>query len=172
MKSKVRKKLLEDRNAIPLVKKKEASSQACSFFLTYTESFNTVVSFAAMDQEINLDSLNKLLAQQKKLILPRISHDHLKLYKVEQLKTLVGHTLRQPDPNLCEEVFLKDVDLILVPGVGFDHDLNRIGYGKGFYDKLLEHFSGHSVGVCFKKQVVEKLPTDSFDQKVGELFAF
>jgi len=53
-----------------------------------------------------------------------------------------------------------------VPGVLFDKVGYRIGYGKGYYDRLLTKLGGIKVGVCYQFQVVEELPRDSWDKPV------
>ena len=60
----------------------------------------------------------------------------------------------------------EDMDnaLIIVPMVGFDKEVNRIGYGKGFYDRFLAAHKGlTSIGLAYRCQEYEKLPTDEFD---------
>lgn len=55
------------------------------------------------------------------------------------------------------------VDLILVPGVAFDINLNRLGRGKGYYDRLLTQVKAHKLGVCYDFQLVDQVPTEPFD---------
>lgn len=64
---------------------------------------------------------------------------------------------------------LEKLDLIVVPGVVFDKKGHRLGYGKGFYDILLENFSNFSVGLAYDFQVIELLPIDVWDQRVKRL---
>jgi 5-formyltetrahydrofolate cyclo-ligase len=56
------------------------------------------------------------------------------------------------------------IDLIIVPGLAFDRNKNRMGYGKGFYDKLLPHIQAKKAGICFEFQLFEQIPVDHFDQ--------
>ncbi len=70
------------------------------------------------------------------------------------------------EPDVISKVKLDDIDLILVPGIAFSKSGDRIGFGKGYYDKLLENFSGKKVGVCYDFQVVENLPTSKHDIKM------
>lgn len=62
-----------------------------------------------------------------------------------------------------------DVDLVIVPGVAFDIQGNRLGRGKGFYDKLLQHFQGHVIGLAFEQQIVKEIPTENHDIKIQKL---
>lgn len=72
----------------------------------------------------------------------------------------------------CPLVEPQNIDLILVPGLGFDRDLNRLGRGAGFYDRMIESLIetlGTAstrpvlVGVCFNCQIVERVPTQAHD---------
>lgn len=57
-------------------------------------------------------------------------------------------------------------EIILVPLVAFDKNLNRIGYGKGFYDKYLSNFKGLKLGLAFELQLAKSIPTEPFDIKL------
>lgn len=75
------------------------------------------------------------------------------------------------DMESLEMRFRKDGQIIipqnlLVPGRAFDLNGNRLGRGKGFYDRYLTNFTGRIVGICFEEQIIEAVPTESFDQRV------
>jgi len=57
-------------------------------------------------------------------------------------------------------------NLILIPGLGFSAQGARLGRGKGFFDKYLENYKGMKIGICFKEQVFETIPTERHDQLV------
>ena len=58
------------------------------------------------------------------------------------------------------------IGLILVPGVAFDVDNNRMGRGKAYYDKLLASLDAFKLGVCFDFQLLQSVPTDEHDIKM------
>lgn len=60
-------------------------------------------------------------------------------------------------------------DVLLIPGIGFDRTGNRLGRGKGYYDRYLEHFNGVTIGIAFQQQIVEIIATDDFDRKIDYL---
>ena len=66
----------------------------------------------------------------------------------------------------CAEIPLDQFDLVLVPGMAFDENGNRLGRGRGFYDRLLENITGVKVGVCLDLQLVEKIPAAAHDARV------
>lgn len=61
------------------------------------------------------------------------------------------------------------VDLVIVPGVAFDRKMNRVGYGKGYYDKFLSQIKAPKLAICFEFQLLDSVPTDSHDIKMDYL---
>ena len=62
------------------------------------------------------------------------------------------------------------IDLIVVPGVAFDRKGNRLGRGKGYYDRLLPQIpSAYKAGICFSFQIVEEIPAEPFDICMDEV---
>lgn len=70
------------------------------------------------------------------------------------------------EPDVIYKAKLDDIDLILVPGIAFSKSGDRIGFGKGYYDKLLQNFSGKKVGICYDFQVIESVPASKHDIKM------
>ncbi len=65
---------------------------------------------------------------------------------------------------------LKDIDLAIIPGVAFDRRGNRLGRGKGYYDRLLPFLVGtYKLGICFPYQLLESVPTEDFDIRMNEV---
>jgi 5-formyltetrahydrofolate cyclo-ligase len=70
----------------------------------------------------------------------------------------------EPKSDKIKEIPLEKIELIIVPGVGFDEDGNRIGHGKGYYDNLLRNSQKIlHIGLAFESQIVKKIPTNSYD---------
>jgi 5-formyltetrahydrofolate cyclo-ligase len=131
---------------------------------------NYIAFYFAKPGEVNLKSLiGKAFLEGKKVFLPKT---HL------QKKTLTFHQVFSfselvPGPfNLLEppyqnpEIDIKKLDLIFVPGVAFDIKKGRIGYGGGFYDRVLVKIKTFKIGVAFSFQIFEKLPLEAHDQRV------
>lgn len=70
-------------------------------------------------------------------------------------------------PSNESEVVIPDV--LLVPGLAFTERGNRLGRGKGYYDRYLSSFNNFKIGVCFKEQVLAEIPMDSHDEKLDGL---
>jgi len=73
--------------------------------------------------------------------------------------------VREPAPS-CVKIPLEKFDLVLVPGVAFDWNGNRLGRGKGYYDRLLVKISGIKCGVGYDFQLLGKIPAEPHDAKV------
>jgi 5-formyltetrahydrofolate cyclo-ligase len=74
------------------------------------------------------------------------------------------------EPTGPEFTDLESIDMIIVPGVAFDREGNRMGRGRGFYDRLLSTTPhAFKVGVAFGFQMVEQVPTEPFDIKMNKV---
>lgn len=62
-----------------------------------------------------------------------------------------------------------EIDIVIVPGVAFDMEGNRLGRGKGYYDSLLSNTRVYKIGVCFEFQILEKVATSSHDIKMDKI---
>jgi 5-formyltetrahydrofolate cyclo-ligase len=113
------------------------------------------------------------LAQGKTLVLPRVERGSraLGLYAVQdperQLEAGVWG-IRQPRAGACPEVAASQVEFVLVPGVAFTRTGERLGYGGGFYDRLICGFEPRPalIAAAFELQVMPELPMSETDQRV------
>jgi len=115
--------------------------------------------------------IRRALKQQKKVILPRFNGKDLDLYYIKDLSNDLrcgSFDIMEPIPSECTPASYKDTDIVLVPGVSFDRDLNRLGYGGGFYDKLLEKLPAYllRIALAFDLQIVDNIPVMEHDLKV------
>lgn len=120
--------------------------------------------------EVNtLNLCKKLLEQNVNVYAPKCMNDNdMIFYKIEKLSDLQKgkYGILEPSENL--PIFhLKEKLFCLVPGLGFDLKGNRIGYGKGYYDKFLSENNLLSVGVCYSEQITKSIPTTKHDQKLN-----
>lgn len=97
---------------------------------------------------------------------PRVSGLEMQFYHVENRASFEQSSMGVLEPTLAEAtlVQLKDISVLLVPGLGFDRQGCRLGRGKGYYDRTLQSYTGLKVGVCFSRQIVnEGLPREGHD---------
>ena len=123
--------------------------------------------------------VQQVLADGKKLALPRMNRhtNQLDLYWVDDLENQLAAGLwgiREPVVERCERLeALNEVEFALLPGVAFSRNGARLGYGGGFYDKLLARQGGGNgahkpalAAAAFALQIVEQIPQEATDVKV------
>jgi len=142
--------------------------------LTSYRGARTVLAYVGFGSELQTgDFLRWTLDQGKTLLLPRVNREtkSLDIYEVKDLeRDLESGTwgIREPNPDLCSPADIHAVDFVLVPGVAFDSRGGRLGYGAGFYDKLLANRPSHAwlVAGAFEIQIVEHVPMHEHDVPV------
>jgi len=77
-----------------------------------------------------------------------------------------SYGILEPRVEKRRKTDIKDIDLIIIPGVAFDRSGNRLGHGKGYYDKLLKKTKVTTIGLCFEFQLLEKIPMEVHDESV------
>ncbi len=104
----------------------------------------------------------------KRLVLPVVDGEDLilKEYKPGMLESGYQNILEPTNTTIINP---SEIDFALVPGVAFDLNNNRLGRGKGFYDRLLPALSCPVFGLAYPFQIVEQVPTESFDKKLDGL---
>lgn len=109
--------------------------------------------------EVDLHFLFEKLKARKKFILPRVKNESaLHLFYISRIEDVEKGSFNIMEPKLhLKKAALKDVDAVLVPGVVFSKNGHRIGYGKGFYDRLLKKARIPKIGVAYEFQIVENI---------------
>ena len=108
-------------------------------------------------------------AGMKEVFLPVMKGEELELRRFTERGALHKARFGVWEPTAGERVDSASIDLLVVPAVSFDRRGNRLGHGKGFYDRLLEGFTGTTVGVCFDYQLSDCVPVAPYDRPVDML---
>lgn len=106
-----------------------------------------------------------LQGDKKEVVVPITNFEegtlsHIRLSSFDQLESNKWGVL---EPRKGEEVSPSVLDLVIVPMVGGDEHCNRIGYGKGFYDRFLREVGCPKIGLIFDQNIVSRLPAEKFD---------
>ena len=130
--------------------------------------------YVNMDSEINtIDIIKELLTSDKVVAVPKVIPVSLKERQMKALKINSMLQLNESgafgilEPSVeCEDIS-EDVDLIIIPGLAFDINGNRLGYGGGFYDRFLRKYpNSKRVALCYDFQIFDEIPHEFFDEKV------
>ena len=134
---------------------------------------NTVMFYVDVRAEVRTrHDLPDALASGKKIVVPWCNADgELELFHLESMEELeIGmYKILEPREELrgleSKQVEVTELDVIMVPGVGFDSKGGRTGMGKGYYDKCLQHARPDATltAVCFDCQIFEEIPVQQHD---------
>jgi 5-formyltetrahydrofolate cyclo-ligase len=133
----------------------------------------TIAFFASEPFEVATDSLiSESLNLGKRVVLPRVEQNSswLEFHQIQSLAELQPGCfgINCPAKN-SPKVELPQIDLLIVPALAFDLTGNRLGRGGGYFDRVLKKFQGVSIGLAFDFQLLEKIPIESFDQKLSQV---
>lgn len=134
-------------------------------FLGYKRAKN-ILFYASFDAEVETkEMIRQALKDGKAVCLPVILEEQKSIIpsRVSDLDKELStgpYGIMQPHKDYLKPVALSDIDLVIVPGVAFDKAGNRLGRGKGYYDRFLKTLSAKTptIGLAFDFQVVERLP--------------
>ncbi|MBN2297132.1 MAG: 5-formyltetrahydrofolate cyclo-ligase [Deltaproteobacteria bacterium] len=105
---------------------------------------------------------------KKTVLFPKVCGNMLAFYPAQDKKDLERGCFGILEPSCTDAYNVCEIDLIIVPGIVFDHVGYRLGYGKGYYDRLINNNPGvTTLGVCFDEFYVERLPVDPWDANVN-----
>ena len=165
----IRSKILKIRKKRNNNKLKINSNKLYSFLKHHYNNFKVIGGYYPSNFEIDdLEILNLLEKKNYKISLPIIKKNN----QMDFFKWSINNPLKINKYGIAEPVSSKIFlpDLLFVPLVGYDQDLNRLGYGGGFYDRYIDKAEKKKkiikVGLAFSYQKVKKIPVISHDKKL------
>lgn len=180
-KSEQRQYLKKLRSDIPRDLRKKKSAVICDTLIKSEEYklSDTIMIYISFGSEVETDMIfESILRDKKRLVVPLCNPDSGTMigYSVHSKSCLEtgNYGIYEPKQTLISngEIYLtdkRDIDLIVVPGLGFDKSGYRIGYGMGYYDRYLDGFDGKTVGLCFKECMLEHIFCDEHDKKIDRI---
>lgn len=132
----------------------------------------TIYGYLPYNQEVRtVPMLERALLDGKRVAVPKVYGDEMKFIYLDDLSLVEKGYAGIPEPIADTPIADDPTALVLMPGLAFDREGHRIGYGGGFYDKFLAKEPNHpTVALCYAFQMVEELPTDEFDIPVDCVF--
>jgi len=177
MKEYLRKELMKKRKSLSDVDISRKSSQIEErlFEMNEYKESQRILFYVSYDNEVYTHNMiKKSMSEEKNVVVPVSNKENRtlilsKLDKWENLET-GSYNILEPKKGCIEKISLDRIDLIIVPGVGFDKQGHRIGHGMGYYDKLLKNSRDAShIGLAFELQLVDKIPTEKHDVPVEKI---
>ena len=173
MKAELRTRLHARRNALAAEDRVRFSASITRSLLALSayRRARKVMAYMTFGSEFMTEAfLRDALRQGKTIVLPRIDriHDRLRLHGVCEFDGELAAGpwgIREPRPDVCPVAELSELDFILVPGLGFTARGDRLGYGRGYYDRLLVRRDRRTalVAAAFSAQMVDRIPLGEHD---------
>ncbi len=130
-----------------------------------------VLCYWSMEDEVYTHDFVRKWAGEKHILLPGVRGEELEIKLFcgeEHLCPGEGYAIPEPEGESFADY--DKIDLVIVPGMAFDRSGNRLGRGKGYYDRFLKECKAYKIGICFPFQFREDaIPTDSLDVPMDEV---
>ncbi|MBI5057870.1 MAG: 5-formyltetrahydrofolate cyclo-ligase [Nitrospirae bacterium] len=195
MKKALRERLLKKRNRIGLQEKKvkEAAIRKRLYASADFKKAKSMLFYASFRSEVDtMTCIAHTLKLKKNVVLPRVENkkEMLRLFAINNISEIEPGYMGIPEPVIrtASERKLNDIDIVIVPGAGFDKNGNRLGYGAGYYDKLFSGIRDQGSGVrkeklipnpqppkpvlialAFEEQIASEIPSEKHDVKMDRI---
>lgn len=138
-----------------------------------SDLIHTYVSMAANREVYTFDLIKRCFDAGKTVVVPRMKQGgELTHHQISSTELLSRNKWGVYEPPEEDEVEFPDKTLVVVPMVAADFDRNRLGYGKGYYDRFLSTVNGAKIGLCFNFNLSwTPLPAESFDVKMDKVIS-
>ena len=129
------------------------------------QAAKTIYGYLPYNQEVRtIPMLRQALADGKRVAVPKVYGEQMKFIYLEDLSQVAKGYAGIPEPIADGPVAQDETALVLMPGLAFDPQGHRIGYGGGFYDKFLSAEPNHpTLALCYDFQVLPRLDTEAHD---------
>ena len=171
-KDEIRKKYIEIRKNIKFKKIKSYIIFLKIKNMDLYKKSNVIALYNSTSNEVNTKRLiNYSLKKKKIVLLPVVVGKEIIFYKINKktkyIKSKFG--VFEPITDIKDKLDPNVIDLIIVPGICFDYEGNRIGFGKGYYDRFLQNKNLNTIGICFDEQIIDKVEIEKTDISMDNL---
>lgn len=176
-KKEIRKMILNKRDNIEIEERILKDKKIFDSFVKseYYKSAKVIFSFVSFGSEVNTKNIIvQAIKDHKTVCVPKVisKAEGIKTYRIEGLNELEEGYYHILEPKThCIEIDKRTIDLIIIPGVSFDRNGGRIGYGGGFYDRFLYDIEGAvlKIALAYELQVLQDIPMLQHDIRIDAL---
>ncbi len=166
-KNEIRRKVKSLRVMLSEIEKQTAAEQVFAR-LEKTAAFlmaDRILMYHSLPDELSTHAFLKKWADRKHFYLPRVNGVNLEILPYDQSRLELG-SFHIEEPTGDDVVDPSEIELMVIPAVAYDRRGNRLGRGKGFYDRLLKTTKAAKVGIGYEFQLVDEVPVEPHDQPV------
>lgn len=171
-KEQVRRKLFLERKKLDktFILEKSKEIQIKIFSLPEYIEADTIMFYISYDNEVYTHSMIKdCLKQGKIIVVPKVDNKDIIPSILTSWSELGIGSYNILEPKQIKPIEKEDIDIIIVPGIGFDIHGYRIGHGKGYYDRFLKTLNILKIGLAFEFQILQDIPHDEYDIKMDKI---
>lgn len=128
-----------------------------------------ILMYYSLDDEVSTHRFIEKWKNIKNIILPVVIGENMILKQYKGNLSIGPYNILEPEGKEWKNI--KDIELAIVPGMAFDIKGNRLGRGKGYYDKTLCNLNCYKIGICFPFQLFENIPFEKHDIKMDEIIS-
>lgn len=132
----------------------------------YKESKLILIYVSLNDEVDTLKLIEHSLKIGKEVAVPKCEGDNIVFYNINKLSDLEEGSFRILEPRTNELISSFSDSICIIPGIAFDKENNRIGYGRGFYDRFLEKYDSTKIGLAYSECICGKIDADTNDIKM------
>lgn len=132
-------------------------------------SSKTLLIYISINSEVDTIKIINYFLYAKNIAVPKIIDNNMYFCYITNLNDLTSGKYNIPEPT--NENIVTDFDnaICIVPGICYDKENYRVGYGKGYYDRFLSKNKIKTIGLCYKECMIEKIDNDKYDYKIDEV---
>lgn len=134
-------------------------------FDKYVSAKTVMLYVSAFNEPSTIEIIENAISCKKRVVLPvsDTATETIILSYLDSLDDLEKGAYGISEPRTVKPADIADIDFILVPGLAFDKNGNRMGFGKGYYDKLLCKTNAEKTALCYEFQLFDEIPADEYD---------
>lgn len=169
-KTKIRRRIRNKKNILSDMDKSQSATAVFEKIEKLQEFIDakSVLMYWSLPDELPTHSFIVKWSNKKQMLLPMVKGDKMLIKPFTTTEELQKSDLGIWEPETQKE-YLKHIDLVIVPGVAFDKSKNRLGRGKGYYDRYFNGKKIVRIGICYDFQLLEIIPTEPFDVKMDKV---
>ncbi len=166
-KAKIRRRIRNKKNVLSDMEKSQSSVSVFEKIEALPEFINakSVLLYWSLPDELPTHNFIVKWSTKKQMLLPMVKGDKMLIKPFTTADELRKSDMGIWEPEAQKE-YQRQIDLVIAPGIAFDKNKNRLGRGKGYYDRYFNNKNVTKVGVCYDFQLLETIPTEPFDAKM------
>lgn len=166
-KEEIRRRIKAQKSLLSMKEKSEAAAKVFDS-LEHSAAFmlaDNILLYHSLPDELSTHEFIDRWHNKKHFFLPRVNGVNLEILPYDQSTLRLG-AFHIEEPSGDELTSIENIEMVVVPAIAYDHRGNRVGRGKGFYDRLLADTKATKVGVVYDFQLVDDIETEPHDVKV------